>query len=543
VTGSKLYRLTEKEAAIIRASASSGDPNLFLRYWTGGEYSERLQFDEGFHPDGQWQVKATMASQKNIIILGGVGTGKTLWAAWAPFIFSCWYDDFRYLNLAPKLKQADLARSMIVSYRDSRVGKLIRRVASAPQPMVEVAFEWPNGRVHRSRMTFGSLANGADAYMGFEADWINIDESFQLDSDNFSEIYAHLGTRLRGKTRSRRVRMGRFSQTTNPWANTFGWYLVFLAEHNPKDYLFMRLSTLHNKNISEEQVRSIVEKIPRDQRMQFINGARPVGTGTFFSENDINICSKSALWTLWNESDAMIRTDTIEGLDVTEFMVRPILHDQYITIADFGTGNAPYRNAPVVMTWNISRKPERLDALWWGQGNKSMDPLIEKILEHYRVYAPVYVGVDATGTQGHTAQIMEEIYNIRGYDFRVNPIDTSGQRKAAYLTTLRMLIESHSIEWPKVDGIDAQLLSYKLPDNKIPQDLVMTMMMSAVVINGYRRLGDADMERETMHAFRSASAVPYRPLQHAESSFPYDIAPPRARSGRRKGNTSWRTPR
>lgn len=542
--GKKVYRLTEEEAEIIVESANTLDFNRFLAYWTGGEFARPIQFDAGFLPEGQWQCAAAGAAQKNIIALGGVGTGKTTWVAFAPIVFAAWLNDFRFYNLGPKLRQADLAREMILSYVPSRLGKLISRISGSPVPLVKIEFEWPNGKRHSSMLRYGSLTRGADGLMGIEADWINIDEAFQLDSDLLSSSYSRLATRLRGKTMDGRERMGRFSMTTNPWDNPFGWYLVYLAKNNPKEYLFYRLSTLHNKNITDEQVRSIVSKIPKDQRAQFINGERPVGTGNFFTENAVIHCQNDGLLDLWKSAGVLITHDTLAGIGTVEFAARPSPGDSYVMVADFGTGNAPYRNAPVITVWNVSRRPVRMEAFWWGQGNKSQEPLVSKYFEYHRLYRPGYAGVDASGTQRSIAELMMQIYKINGYDMVIYPIDSSPTgNKGIFLSTLRTLIETGALEWPTIDGIRAQLLSYRLPDTKIPQDIVMTMAMSAAVINGMIRSASGDEiahsileSRGAFGAFASA-----RESQEARSiASTYDVPGKRSdASARFPRNARW----
>jgi len=49
------------------------------------------------------------------------------------------------------------------------------------------------------------------------------------------------------------------------------------------------------------------------------------------------------------------------------------------------------------------------------------------------------------------------------------------------------LVERHLIRWPYIQGIQGQLLTYKLAeDNKLPQDIVAPLMMAAYFLRMYQ---------------------------------------------------------
>ena len=272
----------------------------------------------------------------------------------------------------------------------------------------------------------------------------------------------------------------------------------------------MTVSSRHNKNITPDQLRLMLKDIPEDEHQRYIDAMRPEGRGNYFNKPKIYACEDG------NYGDFIVHgvENGIEGFGlektygcgVTYFTVPCTPGGLYMLLGDPGTGNPPNRNSPCLQVWNVTDFPKykaTLAAFWWGRGDGSITPFIVQLLRFMQFYNPVYTGVDSTGTQKNTAELLNLYINSNRTDpekfhswlgdidlSRVtNPgiygMDFSVGRKAAYLVAGRLMIEAGLMIWPKfVTGMRSQLTNYdpekdRAQKPKIAQDLVATYCMAA----------------------------------------------------------------
>lgn len=500
--------LTPSEVEIMRRSIE--DPSLFTDYFFRGKgYEKGWRFDENFTEEGKWQEKTHKSAQSDITVIGGFGTGKTTGIAMSACVWACLTTDFKFLNAAPKAWQAKLMYNFILeSARNTRFEDLIINAPKGPYPKIEISFQIEQV-VYYSTLEFMSVDKNAEGILSWEGDWINIDEAGQLD--NLEEIIRNVGSRLRGSVRGR-DRLGRFSMMSNSWDNYYLWYYFDLAQGDPDNFLSLVVSSRHNKNITKAQLERMLARIPKDERSRFIDGTRPEGRGQFFDKESVYACE--------NEDHLYVREMaemekknygyyTLYGAGPIFYQEPPSAGSITVFLGDPGVGEAPRRNAPVWIGWEVSlfpKKPARLLYFWWGNGNGRITPFVEKLVDIWETYNPIFLGIDSTGTQKNMAILINEyVMNRKKIDENeifihnemldeslvptVHGLDFSGTKKISYLHACRLFVEGKLFSFPKgIVGIRSQLSNYD-PEkdgktSNLPQDIVATMAMSAHAIRG-----------------------------------------------------------
>lgn len=502
--------LTPSEIEILREAQDN--PNAFTDYFfkqAGEEHGWR--FDENFDEEGKWQLAVHSATQTDITVIGGFGTGKTMGIGMSAITWASVTRDFKFLNVAQKQYQAKQMYDFILSMaRGTRFEDFIWEKPRKPHPKLVIRYRIGKA-VFESTLEFMSVDRDATGILSWEGDWINIDEAGLLQ--NLDEIITNIGSRMRGSIRGRE-RLGRFSMTSNSWENFYLWYYFDQAISDPENFLSIIVATKHNRNVTSKQYARMLSRIPPEERLRFLNGARPEGKGIYFSREAIAGCEDMFIGEVAKQ--AFIEQQPgydwvkITGAGVVVFGVPRINNQLYFVVGDPGTDKPPHRNSPVIMVWRVTDFPRRSAELvyfWWGNGNGKIGPFVDKLLDLAEYYLPVKIYIDSTGTQKNMMYLInehawrrrfrisgDELYpdeagfesplgSVRG----IEGLDFSGNHKNVYLQAARLLIENKLLMWPRdIVGIRAQLANYEIEnDKKIPQDIVATMAMASHAIRGY----------------------------------------------------------
>jgi hypothetical protein len=151
-------------------------------------------------------------------------------------------------------------------------------------------------------------------------------------------------------------------------------------------------------------------------------------------------------------------------------------HD-YLVIGDIGQGRPPYRNSPCVMVFDVSGYPHApavLRAFWWGDGQGSYAPWIAQFKSWMTIYHVKAAGYDATGGQKAHSEMTFEGNAL------VTPIDMSGVKKKLYINILKLMFQKERVRLPRnIPGLTTQFGKYRLPDDKLAQDIVATGLVLA----------------------------------------------------------------
>jgi len=503
--------LTPSEVEIIRESRTN--PSVFTEYFFRTDHSPGFIFDYKFAPEGAWQKKLHFAKQKDVTVIGGFGTGKTVGVGMSAVVWSATTTNFKFLNVAPKAWQAKLMYDGIIeAATDTRFEDLIWEKPRKPYPKIIIRYKIGNN-TFESSLEFMSADKNAQGILSWEGDWLHVDESGLLD--NLEEVIINAGSRLRGTVRGR-TRLGRFSMTSNSWDNYQLWYYFDLAAADPDNFLSIVVSSRHNGNVTEEQLARMLARIPKEERDRFIEGFRPEGRGRFFPKEDIYACEDPLIGeAVRMKAEAGHRGYVYEkqyGCGVIDYREPPQEGKMYMFLGDPGVDGPPKRNSPVWLGWDVTNfpaLPARLVYFWWGNGGGKIYPFFMQMLDFMESYRPITTAIDSTGPQRNMAELVNEylfrerfaqedeenvrpgfdtpigrIYNLKGLDF-------SGTKKATYLQSCRLMIESHLFSWPKdIVGMRSQLTNYE-PEldrgstTKIAQDIVAAMSMSAFAIRSY----------------------------------------------------------
>jgi hypothetical protein len=526
----KVYELSDTE--IQRLELGIKNPDIITNYFyrpEGGGVSFNL--DENFDPEGAWQKTLHHAAQKRIIVVGGFGSGKTLGVAASAGIWCMTTKGFKFMNCAPAAWQSELMYKFVTETlaRDTVFGKMVWAKPKRPYPMVELRFR-VHGVTIYSTMEFMSVDKNASAILSWEGDWVNIDEAGKID--DLESTIVNLGTRLRGHAQGR-PRLSRMSITTNSWDNPELWYRYDLARELPEDYLSMTISSRHNKNVTDDQLRMWLKDIPEDEHDRFIDGTRPEGRGKYFNKVKVYACEDQDYgdWILGCTNAGMDGFDMTKkhGCGIVHFEI-PAMHGQddgkvhnYMLLGDPGNGDAPNRNAPVCMVWDVTDFPKykaSLVAFWWGSGNGSVTPFIVQFLKFMAKYNPLISAVENTGPQKNAAELLNTyIQSTRTdpetkFDWLGEPIDIShvlnpiiggfdfsGGKKPTYLIAGRLMIEALLFTWPKfVTGMRSQLTNYDPEKDvagkpKIPQDLVCGYCISAYSVQAWFHIDPSSVNK------------------------------------------------
>lgn len=521
----RLARLSKDETDLLVAGKT--DPDILSNYFMKKPGAKQgWILDDNFDPEGMWQRDLHFAKQKRIVVIGGFGSGKTRCVGVSGTMWCITTHDFAFMNCAPTQYQALLMYNFVLEIaEDSRLGDMIYAAPRSPYPQIIFKF-YANDILMTSKMEFMSIDRNAVQILSWEGDWVNIDEAGRID--NLAETITNLGSRLRGSVNGR-ARLGRLSITSNSWDNPELWNRYDMSLDDPENYLSKTVSSRHNHNITPEQLHLMLKDIPEDEHDRYIDGTRPEGKGNYFSKERVYACESDV-------SEEILKTaveNHIEGYVYKEMRGNGVINyeiprkvtDQYIILGDPGTGNVPLRNSPAIMVWNVTGFPTRpayLDAFWWGFGNGSITPFVRNALRLMIKYNPLMTGIDSTGTQAHTAEVLNTyLYSARetgklnidwlGGDLDMsgvmNPhfegMDFAGAKKPAYLVSARLFIEAGLAKWPKpITGIRRQLTNYDPEKDKtnsyLAQDLVATFSMFAYATRILFNISTEELAKRTM---------------------------------------------
>lgn len=508
----QIYTLTAAEMDILLAAVSN--PNIFFDYWFRKPGQDiGWQLDHNFIEGQKWQEEMCMASQPFIVTIAGISTGKTLGTIMAAAYHATLSHYFKFMNVAPTSRQSYFMYQMLLEQAEGTpFQKLITASPKRPWPSISIEF-MVGEKKHSSVLEFTSLGESGDAthIFSYRGDWINLEEAGLIDG--LLEIMSNLVTRLTGSTAEGRPYLGRLSVISNPWDNIELWQLYDMALADREDGLVFNIDTAANRNTTDKQIKFALKMIPEDMHSKFMTGERPQGRGGYFAGHSIDLCESEEM------SNAILASykSREDGFVIEHNPVTGIWHYRvprkkgrvYFILGDPGTGAAPARNAPTILVFDVTEAPKFVPivAMWWGAGGGSIMPFIDKLLDWIRYYKPLLAGVDSTGTQRNTAELLNFDYITGNDEYSVTSItglDFASTRRYSYLMALRLSIEAGTFQWPKFlqKSVSSQLKNYdplkdKMANSKLAQDIVATLAMAAFAIRSHYPTNDEEDSEET----------------------------------------------
>ena len=485
----KIYRLTPEEIEIMKLGTV--DPNIITDYFVRAPGEEKgFNFDHNFEEEGKWQIAVHQASQSDIVVVGAFGTGKTLGIGMSAFVYCLLMPYFKFLNVAPTAWQASQMYDAVLEAVDgTRAERFIYKAPKSPYRKIEIKYIYGDMTINSS-MEFMSADRNSRNILSWSGDWVNMDEAGLNEPEMLETMVTNLGSRTRGRVHGR-DRLGRMSMISNSQDNFYLWYYFDLAKDDSDNVLSMIVSTKHNKNITKKQLEDMIRRTPAEDRARLLEAARPKGRGTYFGIENIDACKDviEGEKIVKQSKDIVIERSPRAGVVLYETKPKP--GHMYMVLGDPGIDNAPKRNSPVLMVWDVTfmpSKPAVLSAFSWGSGNKSITPFIDKMMYYRDYYKPFFLGIDSTSTQKNMAELINLHYmKTENYDAnllssnRIEGMSFSGNKKYTYLISLKLMLETRGMIFPStIGGISSQLANYNPEKDKhIAQDIVATMAMSA----------------------------------------------------------------
>ena len=434
-----------------------------------------------------WALNFDRARQEQLTVIGLTGTGKTKNIGLLAMYHCATTPNFRFLNVAPMIYQSNLmVRSIMETMQGSLFeGRFLLEGKKGFKEKPYAMFKFANG----STAEFMNVEKNAANIQGWFGDWINVDEAGLLNETDESgqtalgNILIGLATRLRGERPDGKPRMGRLSMVSMAYDCDTLWELYDMgtAAENAVQYYSALVLHKENQYLTPKDIDRIIRNVPVGQEGQWLRGERPAKKGAEFSVQMIEAFFSDQQW-----QDALVDGTTV--VDYTKpgvtYYCEEIESDHvYLMAGDPGMGEPPYRNAPVVMVWDVTGFPNdraRLVMMWWGYGNGSLNPFLAAFGSHAaKFHVPNnFRGYDSTSTQRHIAELA-----WASGDDQVIPLSFDGAKKWEYINAAKLLMSKGLLMAPSgLKGLEKQLRDYRLPDKKLSQDLVTTLCMSAFLM-------------------------------------------------------------
>lgn len=170
-------------------------------------------------------------------------------------------------------------------------------------------------------------------------------------------------------------------------------------------------------------------------------------------------------------------------VSVYEWEIPPKAEHIYAVAADPGWGNPPERNSAVILVWDITNFPTTpafLTAFYWVFGNNSPLPWLAKYQELvFRFQALAANGFDSTGAQAGYERLTE----ISA--LQPTPVILNQTKKLTYLNLSKKMAAEGYFQIPDIPHFFSQLAKYDVPDDKMRQDIVTALFVSAALLEPY----------------------------------------------------------
>lgn len=472
----------------------SEDFSLWCQYYLGGW--KPLPYQVYFHE----------APQKQKILVAGIRTGKTMGVAAGFCHYLMYHPNARIANASISADQATIVYHAMLDFCNRKnLARWVEHTERHPYPLIRF--------VNGAEAWFRSVGYEGELWRGHEFDWINLDEGSYVSS---TVAITTLEGRLLGSYQvyGEQVERDRlFTITTSPRGKTWLFERWKLGDPKfygarPDKYLSMRARTRDNVHLSREAIEDLESRMTPRQIQQELDGLFVDSEGAQFAYEDIMRTCTTSQWTeageiveAHPEVDELVReveryladhASRARREDLDYYFLEPQADHIYVQSWDVGKKpNKLGRNASVGGVLDISRKPWKLVAYRYAPGVNYTSTL-EYIKEWHRFYSQgsctCETVIDATGTQDILNESLEVVDRIR-----VEGFNYTSSSKPQVVHSLAMTLEKGWLVMPFIRRMVDQLQGYELPDDKIPQDLVMMLGQACLV--GRRHYGDLGLDR------------------------------------------------
>lgn len=458
-----------------------------------------------------WQQRMLLAAQSVHVIAGGFGSAKTAGVGMGAAVFCVMYPAFDFLNLGPILQQAKEMYELVLEeiFDTPFAEKFLISHRESPYPQIILG----HSGVGRCRMMFMPADKQAKKAKSMSKDWICIDQA--EDQPELTETSLNLRTRLRGTVRGR-PRLARMTYIANSTDNDEFWEIFSRAEKDPERYFSINVSYQDNPHLTDSQKADMEDVVGDDPDAvaQHLHGLRIEFGGDIFPKQLVKACQDAALDDMMARGQdktisKMYITDTAPVVGIHRWLLPYDPMGEFYCFGDGGSANPPRRNSPAITIWNLRGfpdQPARMWGLWWIFGHGDIMPFFDAlydVIKTYKAYGRAYM--DTTGTNKGLSQAFRQLYSVG-----INEVPF-GNIKHLMINDMKVLMGQQMMRWPaKIRGLRQQLGRYKLPDDKIAQDLVVTLMMGAYVMRPFMGPRDDEDEDEDQQMVGPPSPVVVR---------------------------------
>lgn len=470
---------------------SKGKPGRFEYGKAGQERSYRVIPDEDpeyprFHDHHgflfqPWQLDLFKAEQRIRVVVGGFGCGKTYAGIASMLVKAATLPGYRGLVLAPNSTMTGEVHQQAerIMYGTRYAERFLIKSTERPFPKLVIG----NDHVGESMIQFFPIGDsvGVKKILTLTIDECLIDQSEQLD--NIREVVRAVGSRMRGDYNGR-VLESKMTFLANADENDELWDLYDETQTDPDRVWSISPRTWDNPFITDEQIEAIKKDVGGDEESIRVHmeGGRPITGGEHFSQETLALCKSDLLDDLMRKAVE----DNLEGhvynkadkIGVWEWALPPEKNRKYLVVADPGYDNPPRRNSAVIMVFDYTDFPEgpaQIRAFYWVFGNNSPWPWIDKFIHCVQTYDAFWSNaIDDTGMQSYYTRVIAELQAVNA-----NGLSLTRATKMGYLNLAKSMAAKGLFKFPSISRLFRQLSRYRLPDDNLDQDIVMTLLLAA----------------------------------------------------------------
>lgn len=456
-----------------------------------------------------WQKEWFLCEQPEVTVIGGMGSGKTATEAAILATLAMITPGFRGFAVAPQMLQAmEIYKYITMWFKDTLWwDRFVWGSPRKPYPQFVLRSDY----IGESTIEILSVEKDPEKVRTLEGDIIIVDQAekfMELD-----DLIRDVGSRLRGQIHGR-AKLGKLHIVANAGDNPQLWQRYDMAEWEPHIYKNFNPAAWENIYLTKVDIENLKRRVGGEESDvdQWLAGKRPMGAGEHFPPQMVKDCTDEGMNHIMDEAQDLIHRarDMIEqshgkssiileelpeyyyikkasqktGVYHWELPAEHKAGRNYITVGDPGQGTPPDRNSGVVMTWDITDfpgKPATLRCFDWVFGRGEYWPFFneyERQVKQYRSHGRN--GFDSTGSQKGFDELA---YAMQG--LHAEGLNMAGNGKYLSLNAAKMFMGKRLMQFPYISHLSAQLTNYKIPDNKIRQDLVMCLCMSALYMRRY----------------------------------------------------------
>jgi hypothetical protein len=452
-----------------------------------------------------WQKLMYQSKHPLQVVVGGFGSAKTWGKALIMLLRAAMLPGYRAFALAPFGLQAEEVYNQIklIIANTLYEERFLLGAPTQPNKMLKLG----NSMVGNTSIECYPVKDDIGKILTLTGDEAMYDQAEQ--EDDFTVVIRHVGTRFRGTVRGR-PRVGQLTFVANSAENPELWERYDEAEEFPARVWAYSPTTFENVHLTIPDLIRYEGQVgtTQEEHDQHLRGKRPMGSGEHFPAASLTACRAhyldAEMASALEAKKPKFIILTAPKVDVYKWEMPPDPKETYATVADPGWSNPPARNSPAVSVWAIGKFPATplvLRAFSWVFGNGSPNPWIAQYTDYVFNYKSSGLnGFDSTGWQ-------------KGYDRLTNlqelvpmPVNMDGGRKFQLLTLTKKFAADGLYQVPYIPHIFGQMSRYKLPDDKLRQDLVSMLLVLTAVVEpiyyaGLNQLQPAErtMDQEDRH--------------------------------------------